>query len=70
MISPMTQNVRPMISVRRRPSKSPMKMVAMADTIHPRCHVPTVRPTHVSQIPENLRPRKFQRTRDPSMTET
>lgn len=69
MISPMTQNVRPMISVRRRPSKSPMKMVAMADTIHPRCHVPTVRPTHVSQIHVYSRLRKFQRTCDPSMME-
>lgn len=48
MISPIIQKVRPRMSVRRRPSKSPMKMVATADTIQPRCHVPTVRPEDIN----------------------
>lgn len=77
MISPITQNVKPRISVRRRPSKSPMKIVAMAETIHPKCHVPTVRPDCVNGYPGFLqlcryvyrRTELLRHTCDPSIVE-
>ena len=77
MISPITQNVRPRMSVRRRPSKSPMKIVATAETMQPRCHVPTVRPKDVNIYPVpsqlcqyvNRRARLLRHTCNPSIVE-
>jgi hypothetical protein len=33
-----------------------MKIVSMAETMQPRCHVPTTSPVHVSQYPSTKHP--------------
>jgi hypothetical protein len=67
MISPTVQSVMPMRSVRRRPRKSPTKMVRMAETRHPRCHAPTVRPNQ--SVPTPTTHEVAQHTSDPGVVE-